>query len=79
MRSSPLWPGPVISRSRFDQPHNTSMHCETVDNHGEPLLMNNQELYSVMVQINWTLKTQALTNMQIQWRPNSAGKWHLFQ
>ena len=29
--------------------------------------MSNQELYSVMVQINWTLKTQALTNMQIQW------------
>ena len=30
-----------------------------MDNHGEPLLMSNQELYSVMVQINWTLKTQA--------------------
>ena len=41
--------------------------------------MNNQELYSVMVQINWNLKTQALTNMQIQWRPKSAGKWHPFQ
>ena len=41
--------------------------------------MNNQELYSVMVQINWTLKTQAVTNMQIQWRPKSAGKWHPFQ
>ena len=33
----------------------TNMHCEIVDNHGEPLLMSNQELYSVMVQINWTL------------------------
>ena len=22
------------------------------------------------------LKTQALTNMQVQWRPKSAGKWH---
>ena len=31
------------------------------------------------VQINWTLKTQALTNMQVQWRPKSAGKWHPFQ
>ena len=41
--------------------------------------MSNQELYSVMVQINWTLKTQALTNMQVQWRPKSAGKWHPFQ
>ena len=61
---------------RLDQPHNTMMHYEIVDNHGEPLLMNNQELYSVMVQINWTLKTQALTNMQVQWRPKSASKWH---
>ena len=52
------------------------MHCEIVDNHGEPLLMSNQELYSVMVQINWTLKTQALANMQVQWRPKSVGKWH---
>ena len=43
------------------------------DNHGEPLLMSNKELYSVMGQINWTLKTQALTNMQIEWRPKSAG------
>ena len=43
------------------------------------MLMNNQELYSVMVQINWTLKTRAVTNMQIEWRPKSAGKWHLFQ
>ena len=42
---------------RLDQPHSTRMHCEIVDNHGEPLLMSNQELYSVMVQINWTLKT----------------------
>ena len=42
---------------RLDQPHSTRMHCEIVDKHGEPLLMNNQELYSVMVQINWTLKT----------------------
>ena len=50
---------------RLDQPHNTRMHCEIVDNHGEPLLMNNQEVYSVMVQINWTLKIQALTNMQV--------------
>ena len=48
---------------RLAQPHSTRMHCEIVDNHGEPLLMNNQELYSVMVQINRTLKTQALTNM----------------
>ena len=52
---------------RLDQPHGTTMHCEIVDNHGEPLLMSNQELYSVMVQINWTLKTQALANMQVQW------------
>ena len=37
---------------RLDQPHSTRMHCEIVDNHGEPLLMSNQELYSVMVQIN---------------------------
>ena len=44
-----------------------------------PLLMSNQELYSVKVQINWTLKTRALTNMQIEWRPKSAGKWHPFQ
>ena len=44
-----------------------------------PPPMNNQELYSVMVQITWTLKTQALTNMQVQWRPKSAGKWHPFQ
>ena len=63
----------------LDQPHSTRMHCEIVDNHGEPLLMSNQELYTVMVQINWTLKTQALTNMQVQWRPKSAGKWHPFQ
>ena len=64
-------------RLPLDQPHNTRMHCEIVDNYGEPLPMNNQELYSVMVQINWTLK--ALTNMQIEWRPKSAGKWHPFQ
>ena len=64
---------------RLDQPHGTRMHCEIVDNHGEPLQMSNQELYSVMVQINWTLKTQALANMQVQWRPKSAGKWHPFQ
>ena len=64
---------------RLDQPHSTRMHCEIVGNHGEPLLMNNQELYSVMVQINWTLKTRALTNMQIEWRPKSAGTWHPFQ
>ena len=69
----------LFSSIRPDQPHNIRMHCEIVDNHGEPLLMNNQELYSVMVQINWTLKTQALTNMQVQWRPQSAGKWHPFQ
>ena len=50
-----------------------------MDNHGEPLLMSNQELYSVMVQINWTLKTRAVTNMQIEWRPKSAGKRHPFQ
>ena len=37
---------------RLDQPQSTRMHCEIVDNHGEPLLMSNQELYSVMVQIN---------------------------
>ena len=30
------------------------------------LLMSNQEFYSVMVQINWTLKTQAVANMQVQ-------------
>ena len=64
---------------RLDQPHSTRMHYEIVDNHGEPLLMSNRELYSVMVQINWTLKTQALANMQVQWRPKSAGKWHPFQ
>ena len=64
---------------RLDQPHDTRMHCEIVDNHGEPLQMSNQELYSVMVQINWTLKTQALANMQVQWRPKSADKWHPFQ
>ena len=44
---------------RLDQPHDTRMHCEIVDNHGEPLLMSNQELYSVMVQINWTLKERS--------------------
>ena len=64
---------------RLDQPHSTRMHCEIVDKHGEPLLMSNQELYSVMVEINWTLKTQALANMQVQWRPKSARKWHPFQ
>ena len=65
---------------RLDQPHSTRMHCEFVDNHGEPLpMMNNRELYSMMVQISWTLKTRALTNMQIEWRPRSAGKWHPFQ
>ena len=64
---------------RLDQPHSTRMHCEIVDNHGEPLLMSNQELHSVMVQVNRTLKTQALTKMQGQWRPKSAGKWHPFQ
>ena len=26
---------------RLDQPHSTRMHCEIVDNHGEPLLMSN--------------------------------------
>ena len=50
-----------------------------MDNHGEPLLMSNQELYSVMVQIKWTLKSQALANMQVKWRPKSASKWHPFQ
>ena len=64
---------------RLDQPQSTRMHCEIVDHHGEPLLMSNQELYSVMVQITYTLKTRALTNMQIEWRPKSAGKWHPFQ
>ena len=54
-------------RLRLDQPHSTMMRCEIVDNHGERLLMNNQKLYSVMVQINWTLKTRALTNMHVQW------------
>ena len=63
----------------LDQPQSTRMHCEIVHNRGEPLLMNKQELYSVMVQSNCTLKTQALTNMQVQWRPKSAGKWHPFQ
>ena len=28
-------------RLRLDQPHDTRMHCEIVDNHGEPLLMSN--------------------------------------
>ena len=60
------------------------IHCPTLTDikdkeSSEPLLMSNQELYSVMVQINWTLKTQALANMQVQWRPKSAGKWHPFQ
>ena len=64
---------------RLDQRHSIRMHCEIVDNHGEPLRMNNQELYSVMFQINWTLKTQALTNMQVQWRTKSGGKWHPLQ
>ena len=41
--------------------------------------MSNHELYSVMAQINWTLKTRALTNMLIEWRPKCAGKWHPFQ
>ena len=41
--------------------------------------MNNQELYSVMVQINWSLKSRALTDMQTEWRPTSAGKWHPFK
>ena len=41
--------------------------------------MSSQELYSVMVQINRTLKNQALANMQVHWRPKSAGKWHPFQ
>ena len=50
-----------------------------MDNHGEPLLMSNQELYWVMVPLNWTLKTRAPTNTQIEWRPKSAGKWHPFQ
>ena len=27
---------------RLDQPQSTRMHCEIVDNHGEPLLMSNQ-------------------------------------
>ena len=48
---------------RLDQPHSTRMHCEIVTNHGEPVPMNSQELYSVMVQINGTLKTRGLTNM----------------
>ena len=61
---------------RLDQPRYTRIHCEIVDNHGEPLRMNNQELYLVMVQINWTLKTRAVTNMHNEWRPKSAGKWH---
>ena len=47
---------------RLDQPHDIRMYCEIVDNHGEPLLMSNQELYSVIVQINWTLKSEALAN-----------------
>ena len=64
---------------RLDQPQSTRMHCEIVDNHGEPLLMSNQELYSAMVQIKWTLKTEAQTNMRVQWRPKSADKWHPFQ
>ena len=39
----------------LDEPHSTRMHCEIVHNHTEPLLMNNQELYWVMVQINLTM------------------------
>ena len=74
-----VWAGNQQIWLRLDQPHSTRMHCEIVDNHGEPLVMSNQELYSVMVQINWTLKTRALTNMQIEWRPKSVGKWHPFQ
>ena len=57
-RNQQIWLG-------LDQPHSTRMHCEIVDHHGEPLVMNNHELYWVMVQINWTLKTPATTNMQI--------------
>ena len=72
--------GPQFAHlARLDQPQSTRMHCEIVHNHGEPLLMNNQELYSVMVQINWTLKTQAVTNMEVHWRLKSACKWHPFQ
>ena len=41
--------------------------------------MSDQELYLVMVQINRTPNTHVLTNMQVQWRPKSAGKWHPFQ
>ena len=70
-RNQQIWLG-------LDQPHSTRMHCEIVDNHGEPLLVSNQELYLVMAQINWTLKTRALANMQIEWRPKSVGKWHPF-
>ena len=33
----------------------------------------------MMVQINWTRKTWALTNMQIERRFKRAGKWHPFQ
>ena len=52
----PLPHGPRVGKRNpgLDQPHSTRMHCEIVDNHGEPLLMSNQELNSVMVQINWT-------------------------
>ena len=41
--------------------------------------MSYQELYSVMVQVNRTLKTQALPNMQIEWRSKGAGNWHAFR
>ena len=74
-----VWARNQQIRLRLDQPHSTRMHCEIVDNHGEPLLISNQELYSVMVQINSTLKTRALTNMRVEWRPKSAGKWHPFR
>ena len=62
---------------RLDQPHSTRMHCEIVDNHGEPLLMSNQELYSVMVQINWTLEDSG--SDEHAGPVATQGKWHPFQ
>ena len=43
---------------RLDQRRSTRARCKIVHNHGEALLMNNQELYSMMVEVNWTLKTR---------------------
>ena len=50
---------------RLVRSHDTRMLFETVERYGEPLQMSDQELYSVMVQINWTLKTRALEHMHV--------------